>query len=114
VLQTKFLNEQGVVSVTGLSPLYPISLNHLLTFTYADFFPHQPLTPSCTPTTSKPLLTWLIHTTLPNVDPPQVHFALLDQSTKGHLGLGVIVDLNLVEGQYVALVLRTIPVPLAG
>ena len=108
------MNEQGVVSVTGLSPLYPISLNHLLTFMYADFLPHQPLTPSCTPTTSKPLLPWLIRTTLQNVDPRQVPFALLDQSTKGHLGLGVIVDLNLVEGQHVALVLRTPPVPLDG
>ena len=108
------MNEQGVVSVTWSVSTLP-HLTQPPTHLYVcRFFPHQPLTPSCTPTTSKPLLTWLIHTTLPNVDPPQVHFALLDQSTKGHLGLGVIVDLNLVEGQYVALVLRTIPVPLAG
>ncbi|KAF9001313.1 glycoside hydrolase family 15 protein [Cyathus striatus] len=126
ILQTKFMNERGVVSVT-------------------DFLPRPPLhAPSST--TSTPLLPWLIRRiecvrgSLPIVvqcapgfnyardghvmsivEDDSVPFGKQDKAVfesaslsldlrrKGHKGLGVQCELELVEGQCVTFVLRTPP-----
>ncbi|SJL17651.1 related to glycosyl hydrolase, family 15 [Armillaria ostoyae] len=57
VLQTKFMNEQGVVSVTGLTIVSDtdLSLTH-----FPDFLPRQKTSESVSTTTTQPLLHWLI------------------------------------------------------
>ncbi|KAJ7606665.1 glycoside hydrolase family 15 protein [Roridomyces roridus] len=145
VLQTKFMNEQGVVSVTDFLPrqtgipistkkpllpwlirrvevirgTLPIRMECAPAFNYARTAHTTSILGSPAPAGTKkavfhtPALTldlrYVPESTMAAVPPPTVNLSLLDLSAKGHLGLGVQAEMELVEGQVVTFVVRTPP-----
>ncbi|KAH9046509.1 glycoside hydrolase family 15 protein [Lactarius hengduanensis] len=148
VVQTKFLNEEGVIGVTDFLPRNPAAAAHkpLLhwlirrievvrgyqslrvecapAFNYALAQHHTSLVPDDSiPAVGRDAqkkalfesddlsldLRFIAESVIDGVPSPSVEFQTLDLRSRGHKGLSVSADLDLVEGQVVTFVLRTLP-----
>ncbi|KAI0005471.1 glycoside hydrolase family 15 protein [Russula compacta] len=156
VLQTKFLNEEGVVSVTDFLPRNPAAaaqkpLLHWLirrievvrgkqsirvecapAFHYAlaehrsSLVPDDSIPTNCEHPSDKQKkalfessdltldLRFIAESVIDGVPSPSVELCTLDLGNKGHKGLSISADLDLVEGQVVTFVLRTPPKATSG
>lgn len=148
VVQTKFLNEEGVIGVTDFLPRNPAAaahkpLLHWLIRRIEVVRGHQSLRVECAPAFNYALakhhtslvsddsipavggdaqkkalfesddlsldLRFVAESVIDGVPSPSVEFQTLDLRSRGHKGLSVSADLDLVEGQVVTFVLRTLP-----
>ncbi|KAH9176961.1 glycoside hydrolase family 15 protein [Lactarius sanguifluus] len=148
VVQTKFLNEEGVIGVTDFLPRNPAAaahkpLLHWLIRRIEVVRGHQSLRVECAPAFNYALakhhtslvsddsipavggdaqkkalfesgdlsldLRFIAESVVDGVPSPSVEFQTLDLRSRGHKGLSVSADLDLVEGQVVTFVLRTLP-----
>ncbi|KAJ3901884.1 glycoside hydrolase family 15 protein [Lentinula edodes] len=136
ILQTKFLNEKGVVSVTASNkPLLhwlvrrvevirgrmPILVQCAPAFNYARSSHTTTIVEDSSSSVSQQQkavfvsdaltldLRCVTDSLLENVQPPEVNFQLLDLSAKGHKGPAVSAEMTLYEGQVVTFVLRSPP-----
>ncbi|KAF9778574.1 glycoside hydrolase family 15 protein [Thelephora terrestris] len=149
ILQTKFLNEGGVVQVADFLPrqsstnsghpplrwlirrvevirgVFPLKVQVAPAFNYArdkhdtHILPDHSV-PGCldrTPPHNKALFVsenlsldfrYISESVIDGVPAPEVDIQLLDLTKRGHLGLSASIDLNLIEGQVVTFVLRSI------
>lgn len=149
VVQTKFLNEEGVIGVTDFLPRNPAAaahkpLLHWLIRRVEVVRGHQSLRVECAPAFNYALaehrtslvpdhsipgenspgkqkkavfesddisldLRFVAESVIDGVPSPSVEFQNLDLRSCGHKGISVSADLDLVEGQVVTFVLRTLP-----
>ncbi|KAI9460245.1 glycoside hydrolase family 15 protein [Lactarius psammicola] len=151
VLQTKFLNEEGVIGVADFLPRNPAAaahkpLLHWLIRRIEVVRGHQSLRVECAPAFNYALaehrtslvpddsipavgedalvkqkkalfesddlsldLRFVAESVIDGVPSPSVEFKTLDLRSCGHKGISVSADLDLVEGQVVTFVLRTLP-----
>ncbi|KAF8264424.1 glycoside hydrolase family 15 protein [Lactarius quietus] len=151
VVQTKFLNEEGVIGVTDFLPRNPAAaahkpLLHWLIRRVEVVRGHQSLRVECAPAFNYALaahrtllvaddsipatgenttvkqkkavfesddlsldLRFVAESVIDGVPSPSVEFQTLDLTSCGHKGISISADLDLVEGQVVTFVLRTLP-----
>ncbi|KAH9075799.1 glycoside hydrolase family 15 protein [Lactarius deliciosus] len=148
VVQTKFLNEEGVIGVTDFLPRNPAAaahkpLLHWLIRRIEVVRGYQSLRVECAPAFNYALaqhhtslvsddsipavggdaqkkalfesddlsldLRFIAESVIDGVPSPSVKLQTLDLRSRGHKGLSVSADLDLVEGQVVTFVLRTLP-----